>query len=46
MLIGMVTRLVPQKKGIDVLLQALPALLQLPLRLAILGNGDALFRKP
>lgn len=40
MLIGLVTRLVPQK-GVDLLLAALPALLQLPLRFVVLGSGDA-----
>ena len=39
LLVGMVTRLVPQK-GVDLLLAALPALLQLPVRLVVLGSGD------
>jgi starch synthase len=38
-LIGMVTRLVDQK-GIDLLAEALPALMQLNLRLVILGAGE------
>ena len=39
LLLGMVTRLVPQK-GVDLVLDALPALLRLPVDLAILGSGD------
>jgi starch synthase len=38
-LVGMVTRLA-QQKGVDLLLAALPRLLQLPLQFAILGSGD------
>jgi len=39
LLLGMVARLVPQK-GVDLVLDALPALLKLPVDLAILGSGD------
>ena len=39
LLLGMVARLVPQK-GVDIFLQALPALLQLPVRCVVLGSGD------
>lgn len=39
-LLGHVGRLVPQK-GIDLVLDALPALLQRPLRLVVLGRGEA-----
>lgn len=39
LLLGMVTRLVPQK-GVDLVLAALPALLKLPVDLAVLGSGD------
>ena len=39
-LLGMVTRLTYQK-GIDLLLEALPELMRLPLQLAILGSGEA-----
>jgi starch synthase len=38
-LVGMVTRFA-QQKGVDLLLAALPRLLQLPLQFAILGSGD------
>ncbi|MEM9132687.1 MAG: glycogen/starch synthase [Actinomycetota bacterium] len=37
---ALVTRLVEQK-GVDVLLEAVPYLAQMPLRLAVLGSGDA-----
>jgi starch synthase len=40
MLIGLVARLVPQK-GIDLFLEALPALLRLPVSCVVLGSGDA-----
>lgn len=40
MLLGFVGRLVPQK-GIDLVLDALPALLQRPLCLIVLGSGEA-----
>lgn len=39
-LVAMVGRLVPQK-GVDLLLGALPQLLELPVQLAILGSGTA-----
>ena len=39
MLIGMVTRLVSHK-GLDLLQEALPRLMELPLQLAVLGTGD------
>jgi starch synthase len=39
-LFGMVARLVDQK-GLDIITAALPALMQLPLRLVILGAGEA-----
>ena len=38
-LIGVVSRLIPQK-GIDLILQALPRLLELPAQLVVLGQGD------
>ncbi|MCP2821014.1 starch synthase, partial [Salmonella enterica subsp. enterica serovar Typhimurium] len=40
LLCGMVTRLTDQK-GVDLVLDALPALLERPLQLALLGTGDA-----
>ncbi|WP_336298445.1 glycogen synthase GlgA [Ramlibacter tataouinensis] len=40
MVFGLVSRLTPQK-GIDLVLQALPALLQSGSQLALLGSGDA-----
>jgi starch synthase len=43
-LFGIVTRLALQK-GIDVLLSALPLLMQEPLKLVILGSGDATFER-
>ena len=39
LVVGMVTRLVPQK-GVDIFLQALPTLLPLPVRFVVLGSGD------
>lgn len=39
MLVGMVTRLTEQK-GIDLVLRALPALLERPLQLVVLGSGE------
>lgn len=39
LLLGMVTRLVPQK-GVDLVLAALPSLLKLPVDLVVLGSGD------
>lgn len=39
-LIGMVGRLVEQK-GVDLVLEALPQLMELPLQLALLGSGEA-----
>jgi len=41
-LIGMVTRLTPQK-GTDLLMDAMEALIQLELQMVILGSGDAVF---
>jgi starch synthase len=43
-LIGMVGRLVPQK-GMDLVLEALPQLMDLPLQLALLGSGEAAYEK-
>lgn len=40
LLCGMVTRLTDQK-GVDLVLDALPALLERPLQIALLGTGDA-----
>lgn len=40
LLLGMVARLVSQK-GVDLVLEALPALLQRPVKLVILGSGEA-----
>lgn len=37
--LGLVSRLVPQK-GIDIILEALPALLRLPLQIVMLGSGE------
>ncbi len=42
LLLGMVGRLVEQK-GIDLVLAALPDLLQLPIQLALLGSGETRF---
>jgi len=39
LLIGMVTRL-SEQKGIDLLIDSIPALTQLPIQLVILGSGD------
>ena len=39
LLLGMVARLVPQK-GVDIFLEALPALLQMPVCCVVLGSGD------
>ncbi len=39
-LIGMVGRLV-QQKGVDLVIEALPQLMELPLQLALLGSGEA-----
>ena len=44
LLIGMVSRLVEQK-GVDILLEALDALLLRPVQLAILGSGEARFEQ-
>ena len=41
-LIGMVGRLVHQK-GIDLVLEALPALMQRPVQMAVLGSGESSF---
>ncbi len=41
-LIGMVSRLVEQK-GLKIILQALPTLMEMPLQLVILGTGDTHF---
>jgi len=38
-LLGLVSRLVTQK-GIDIILDAIPSLVKLPLQLALLGSGD------
>lgn len=38
-LIGLVSRLVTQK-GIDIIVEAMPSLLKLPLQFVLLGNGD------
>ena len=43
-LAGMVSRLVAQK-GVDLLLEALPALMEQPLQLVILGTGDPAFEQ-
>ncbi len=43
-LFGIVTRLALQK-GIDILLSAIPLLMQEPLKLVILGSGDATFER-
>lgn len=43
LLLAMVARLVPQK-GVDILLEALPALLEQPVDLVVLGSGDALLQ--
>jgi len=39
-MLGLVSRLVNQK-GVDLLLDALPALMELPLQLVVLGSGEA-----
>lgn len=44
LLAGMVSRLVTQK-GLDLLLEALPALLELPLQLVVRGTGEARFEQ-
>ncbi len=44
LLIGMVQRLVEQK-GFDIVLQALDAMMALPIQLAVLGTGDPVYRK-
>ena len=44
MLIGMVSRLTDQK-GIDLLLDALPALLERPLQFVVLGSGESRFEQ-
>jgi len=44
LLAGVVSRLVTQK-GLDLLLEALPALLELPLQLALIGTGEPRFEQ-
>ncbi len=44
LLLGMVSRLVEQK-GVDILLEALEALMHLPVQLVILGSGEARFEQ-
>jgi starch synthase len=41
---GLISRLVDQK-GIDLLLESMPEILQLPLQLVILGSGDKIFEQ-
>jgi starch synthase len=43
-LVGLVSRLVHQK-GLDLLLDALPSLMQLPLQLVVLGSGEAKYER-
>jgi starch synthase len=43
-LLGLVSRLAHQK-GVDLLLESLPALMQLPLQLVVLGSGDARYEQ-
>lgn len=38
-LLGLISRLVPQK-GIDIILDAMPSLVKLPLQMVLLGSGD------
>ena len=44
LLVGLVSRLVLQK-GVDLLIEAIPRLIQQPLQLVLLGSGDALYEK-
>lgn len=44
LLLGMVSRLTEQK-GIDLLLDSLPLLLKLPVKLVVLGSGDSVYEK-
>jgi starch synthase len=41
---GMVSRMV-QQKGVDLLLDAMPALMQLPLQIVVLGSGEAQYEQ-
>jgi starch synthase len=43
-LLGLVSRLVHQK-GVDLLLDALPSLMKLPLQLVVLGSGEAQYER-
>ena len=43
-LLGLVSRLVHQK-GVDILLDALPSLMELPLQLVVLGSGEARYEQ-
>jgi len=43
-MLGLVSRLVHQK-GVDILLDALPSLMELPLQLVVLGSGDAQYEQ-